>query len=184
MLQKIFNKILSKKIKIAHGMKKAIIINPKHIHIGKNVHFGIFNKLACYETYKKKIFSPSIKFHNGVYIGNFCSFLSAGNLEIGENTLIASYVCITTENHGIKQGPSFNYIDQELTNSDVIVGKNCWIGEKVTILPGVVIGDNSIIGANSVVTKSIPSNCIAVGNPAKVIKKRNFKTCLWERVYD
>lgn len=57
------------------------------------------------------------------------------------------------------------------SKGDVSIGKNVWIGEKATILPGVTIGEGSIIGANSVVTKNIPPYSIACGIPAKVIKK-------------
>ena len=55
-------------------------------------------------------------------------------------------------------------------HSPVIIGENCWIGRNVSIMKGVTIGDNSIIAANAVVTKSVPANCIAAGNPAKVVK--------------
>ena len=54
-----------------------------------------------------------------------------------------------------------------------MIGDNCWIGADVTILPGVTIGDNSVIGAGSVVTKDIPSNVVAVGNPCKVLREIN-----------
>ena len=55
-------------------------------------------------------------------------------------------------------------------HAPVIIGENCWIGRNVSIMKGVTIGDNCVIAANSVVTKSIPANCIAAGNPAKVVK--------------
>jgi lipopolysaccharide O-acetyltransferase len=69
-----------------------------------------------------------------------------------------------------------------LNSLPVIISKNVWIGESVSILPGVRIGKASIIGANSVVTKDIPDYSIAAGNPAKVIKKYNFATRCWERI--
>ena len=74
------------------------------------------------------------------------------------------------------------YMDQTLSSQPVIIEDGCWIGEKVCIMPGVTIGRKSIIGAGSIVTKSIPGYCIAVGNPAKVIKKYNFKSHNWESV--
>ena len=57
--------------------------------------------------------------------------------------------------------------------ASVKIGKNCWIGNSVTILPGVELGDNVTVGANSVVTKSFPSNCVIGGCPAKIIKQFN-----------
>lgn len=56
------------------------------------------------------------------------------------------------------------------SHAPVVIGENCWIGRNVSIMKGVTIGDNCVIAANSVVTKSIPANCIAAGNPAKVVK--------------
>lgn len=64
----------------------------------------------------------------------------------------------------------------------MLIKKNVWIGEFVSILPGVTIGEGSIIGSMSVVNKDIPAHCIAVGSPAKVIKKFNLETNLWEKV--
>lgn len=75
-----------------------------------------------------------------------------------------------------------SYGSQELIKMNVEIGEYCWIGEKVMILPGVTIGDWCIIGAGSVVNKSIPSYSIAAGNPAKVIKRYNFETHIWEKV--
>ena len=72
--------------------------------------------------------------------------------------------------------------DRPLSYKPVVIGNNVWIGELCSVLPGVTIGENSIIGANSVVTKSIPANSIAAGNPAKVIKQFNFETKRWEKV--
>ena len=79
---------------------------------------------------------------------------------IGHNTIIA------TINHEINPD-----IRRDLIPKKVIIGNNVWIGSGSIILPGTSIGDNAIIGAGSVVNKDIPENTIAVGNPAKVIKK-------------
>jgi galactoside O-acetyltransferase len=56
-------------------------------------------------------------------------------------------------------------------NMPIHIGKNCWLGAGVIVLPGITIGDNTVVGAGSVVTKDLPANVVAVGNPAKVIKK-------------
>ena len=69
-----------------------------------------------------------------------------------------------------------------LTTKAIRIGNNCWIGDHVSILPGVTVGDYTIIAAGSVVTKSIPGYCIAGGNPARIIKKWNHSLSEWERM--
>ena len=116
------------------------------------------------------------------YIGYYFSVLNASIVIIGDDVLIASHVLISSENHGIDPEVDVPYMSQPLVSKPVIIGDGCWIGEKVCILPGVSIGKKCVIGAGSVVTKSIPAYSIAVGNTAKVIKKFNFETHNWEKV--
>jgi acetyltransferase-like isoleucine patch superfamily enzyme len=108
----------------------------------------------------------SIKTSFAVSGGCYFTIFDSTTLEIGENTLWAHNVCIQTGNHDV--------IDRTKHKlASVKIGKNCWIGNSVTILPGVELGDNVTVGANSVVTKSFPSNCVIGGCPAKIIKQFN-----------
>lgn len=116
------------------------------------------------------------------YIGSHFTILNASKVIIGDNVLIASYVMISSENHTADPESPLWYKDLPLQTSPTKIGDGCWLGEKVVVLPGVSIGKKCVIGAGSVVTKSIPDYCIAVGNPAKVIKKYNFYNHKWERV--
>lgn len=125
---------------------------------------------------------PSIQIGNHCYIGYYFSILNASSVTLGNDVLIASHVLISSENHGIDPETDTPYMNQSLRSTPVSIGDGCWIGEKACILPGVKIGKKCIIGANSVVTKSIPDYSIAVGNPAKVIKKYNFMNHQWESV--
>jgi serine acetyltransferase len=103
------------------------------------------------------------------------SFLLSGNcyiqanngIIIGDGTIFASFVKIISANHKLGD------LSQHDMQSSIEIGTNCWIGTGSVILPGVTIGDNSIIGANSVVTKSFDSNLVVAGNPAKVIRNIN-----------
>lgn len=96
----------------------------------------------------------------GCYFQNF-----KGKIYIGKGTYIGPNVGIITANHDI-----YN-LDKHEEGKDVIIGKNCWIGMNSIILPGVVLGDKTIVGAGSVVTKSFPEgNVVLAGNPARVIK--------------
>lgn len=102
------------------------------------------------------------------------------NVTIGAYTAIAENVNISdNNNHPVspsfrkymrQQGADDSRLWKHSAHAPVVLGENCWIGRNVSILKGVSIGDNSVIAANSVVTKSIPANCIAAGNPAKVVK--------------
>lgn len=91
-----------------------------------------------------------------------------GGVTIGRDVLIASHCCITSLTHD----SSAALFRQKTIAKPVIIEDNVWLGYNVTVLPGVTIGKGSIIGAGAVVTKDIPPNSIAVGNPAKVIKQR------------
>lgn len=89
-----------------------------------------------------------------------------GHIFIGKGTWIAQNVGIITENHN-----PYN-LNEHLPSKDVRLGKSCWIGMNAILLPGVTLGDSTIVGAGSVVTKSYPEGkCVIAGNPARVIKK-------------
>ena len=126
-------------------------------------------------------------FGNDVQINDFVHIAAAEHVEIGNNVLIAGKVFISDICHG-------NYSDSEkisdpyehpkdrpLSAKSVVIHDDVWIGEHVSILPDVEIGKGCIIGANSVVTKSIPEYCMAVGNPAKIIKEYDEISKTWKR---
>lgn len=109
------------------------------------------------------IFDPD-DLNNMNGFGNYYQTID-GRISIGKGTYIAQNVGIITTNHNV-----YN-LDEHLSGRDVVIGKSCWIGLNSIILPGVVLGDNTIVGAGSVVTKSFEEgNCIIVGNPARKIK--------------
>ncbi len=101
---------------------------------------------------------------------------------IGNNVLIGSSVTIMDCNHGTDPDIQGGYLKQQMITGKVVIEDGVWCGDHVIILPGVTIGQHSIIGAGSIVTKSIPEYCIAVGNPAKVIKRWNAEYKRWEKL--
>lgn len=108
----------------------------------------------------------NIKIGKNVFINSCCRFQDQGGIEIGDGSLIGHNTTIATLNHDFNPAKR-----QNLTPNAVKIGKNVWIGSDCTILPGVEIGDGAIVGAGSVVTKSVSENTIVAGNPAKVIRK-------------
>lgn len=113
-------------------------------------------------------FGKNIIIEDNVYINFGCIILDCAEVKIGANTLLGPNIGIYPVNHSIDaeermQGGCYG--------KPVCIGKNVWLGGDVKILAGVTIGENSIIGTGSIVTKDIPSNVIAVGNPCKVIRQ-------------
>ena len=111
-------------------------------------------------------FGRNIRVGKRVFINFGCTFMDRGGITIGDDTFIAPDVKLITENHGIEPDRR-----RFLTSRPIVIGKNVWIGAGVVILAGVTIGDNSVIGAGSVVTKDIEADTVAVGNPARPIRK-------------
>ena len=103
-----------------------------------------------------------------VFINDNCSINCIDKIEIGEYTKIGPGVSINDNDHNFRKTG-----DGRMLTGEVIIGKNVWIGDKATILPGVTIGDGVIVGANSVVTKDIPHYKIAIGCPAKIINPKS-----------
>ncbi len=117
-------------------------------------------------------FGKNIKIEDDVYINFGCVILDCAEVTIGSHTLIGPNVGLYAVNHSID---ALERINGGCCGKPIHIGKNVWLGGDVKILPGVSIGDNTIIGTGSIVTKDIPSNVIAAGNPCKVIREITAK---------
>lgn len=109
-------------------------------------------------------------FGSDVYANFNLTLVDDTDIYVGDHTMFGPNCVIATAGHPILPElriKSYQY------NVPVHIGSNCWLGAGVIVLPGVTIGDNSVIGAGSVVTKDIPSNVVAVGNPCKVLREIN-----------
>jgi len=112
----------------------------------------------------------NIHIEKNVFINSGCKFQDQGGVYIGENSLIGHNVVLATLNHDMDP-----YHRADLHPKPIHIGKRVWIGSGSMILPGITIGDNSVVGAGSVVTKDVPPNVIVAGNPAKFIKNIDLK---------
>ncbi len=151
------------------------------ISIGENTYFGDFIYLTAWNSYTCEIdgreaiqeLSPELAIGNNCNFGAFNHITCINKVFIGDNCLTGKWVTITDNSHGdtdfvsLQRPPIKRPV---VSKGPVIIGKNVWIGDKATILPGVIIGDGAVIAANAVVTKDVPSYSVAAGNPAKIIK--------------
>jgi acetyltransferase-like isoleucine patch superfamily enzyme len=110
----------------------------------------------------------SLKIGVSGFIGKGSIIVARDAIYIGHNSMIAEYVTIRDQDHKIEVSGPFGL--NGFVTAPIRIGNNVWIGAKATVLKGVTIGDNVVIGANSVVTHDIPSNSVAVGAPARVIR--------------
>ncbi|MEZ6035076.1 MAG: acyltransferase [Planctomycetaceae bacterium] len=119
--------------------------------------------------------SGTLVIQNEVFLNHNVRIICRERITIGDNCLFGPFVSVIDHDHHV------DFVDgalqRHLVNSSrVCIGKNVWIGEKSTVLRGVTIGDNCVIGANSVVASSIPANTIAVGAPARVVRCLKFNS--------
>lgn len=153
------------------------------IQLGEKIIFGDGTKLVAISSFVSSIanqeFKPIIKIGRNVQVTASLQVYAMKEIVIEDDVLFASNVFISDGFHGYDRIDR-PYKDQAIGNLEAIhIGEGSWIGQNVVIMPGVVIGKFSIIGANSVVTKSIPAYSIAAGAPARIIKQWDFSKNEW-----
>ena len=161
---------------VIYGLPRVNIVSGARIIIGNNVALcstSDGNPLGV----NHRIILSAIRSESEIVIGNDTgisgtTIAAAKSVKIGNNCLIGANVTITDYDfHSVEpEGRRYNTNAEDIGCSSVIIEDNVWLGMNVIVLKGVKIGQNSIVAAGSVVTKSIPSNCIAGGNPAKILK--------------
>ena len=114
----------------------------------------------------------SLEIGDRTIFGHHCTLGVVDSVVIGPDCLVAEMVAIRDHDHRFDGPLDVPVREQGTVSAPVKVGRNVWLGGKVTVLKGVTIGDNAVIGANAVVTKDIPANAVAVGIPARVVRYR------------
>ena len=155
----------------------------KYIQVSKGFTTGVGCRIEAYPKTDKKV----LFFGENFQMNDYVHITAMQSVKIGNNVLLASKIYISDCSHGTYSGnendshPDSIPHDRPLSSKPVVIEDNVWLGEFVSVLPGVTIGKGSIVGANSVVSKNLPPYVIAVGTPAKPIKKFNFETNKWEK---
>lgn len=146
----------------------------RHVFIGKKVR--IFPHLRM-ETQD----GGTIHIKDDVVISQNVHITSAGKLEIGKSSLILANVFITNIDHDYTEIGK-HVVKQKIMVKDTQIGDYCFIGMGAAIMAGTRLGNQCIVGANSVVRGTFPDYCVIVGSPAKIVKKYNEETQIWEKI--
>ena len=161
---------------------------PFHCADASDIHVGAFcnikagSWIMCVRRYASATYSPHIVIGDGTSIGHRAHIIACLDMCLGQHVTIADGVYISDNLHGFDD-ISMPIRAQPLTTpGKVTIGDEVWLGEHVCVLPNVTIGRHSAIGSNSVVTKDIPEYSVAVGAPARVVKKYIPGKQTWERV--
>lgn len=146
----------------------------KSITIGNHTCIQSHAVIGCWAKYGDQTLFPSIKIGDYCCIGEYNHITACNEIVIGNGLLTGRFVYIGDNAHG---GLSYEEANVRpimrnlVSKGRIVIGNNVWIGDKVTILSGVKLGNNVIVGANSVVTQSFPDNCMIAGVPAKILKE-------------
>lgn len=145
------------------------------IHIGSRNIFSSHCILGCWEKYgDSQRFEPEITIGDDCNFGEYCQITAINKITIGNGLLTGRFVYIGDNSHGglswdeAEIPPSQRHL---ISKGEIKIGNNVWIGDKASIMGGVTIGDNVIIGAGSIITHDIPSNSLVAGVPAKILKQ-------------
>lgn len=140
------------------------------ITFGKNVSLGKYTTIEC--TGSLQCLGLGLNVGNNVGLGSHGFLGCAGGINIGDDTILGNYVSMHSENHNFNES-NIAIRKQGVSHKGIVIGKDCWIGSKVTILDGAEIGDGCIIAAGAVVTSGKYEDYgVYAGVPAKLIKKR------------
>lgn len=154
------------------------INHPENISIAKNVRIGNQSWIAANPLTGSQ--NCELLFKEGATIGDFNHIYATKSVIFEENVLTANFVYISDNLHSFDDitVPILKQPIKQLNN--VVIGEGSWLGEHVCVI-GASIGKHCVIGANSVVTHDIPDYCVAVGSPARIIKRYNPQSNMWEK---
>ena len=158
------------------------------MRIGRNFSAGDSLWLEAVVEYAGDRLSPVLTIGDDVSLSDNVHITCIRSVTIGSGTLIGSRVIVTDNSHGVyrgegQSGPDIGPAQRKLHSpAAVVIGRNVWIGDGVAVLPGATIGDGAIIGANSVVTGEVPAGVIAVGAPARIVRRWNEASGVWEPI--
>jgi acetyltransferase-like isoleucine patch superfamily enzyme len=143
----------------------------------KKFEVGAYTVIEDFSVINNGVGDVIIGHHTGIGLSN----IIIGPVTLGDYVMLAQHIVFSGLNHGYEDVTIPPRIQKVITKP-IVIEDNVWIGANSVITAGVTIGKHAVIGAGSVVTKNIPPYTVAVGNPARIIKKYNFETASWDKV--
>lgn len=173
-----------------HVSRGALLEGGEHISIGDGFVAGQLLWIAAVHRYRDQTFKPEIEIGDGVTCSQSVHIAAIHRVTIGDGVLFGSRVHVTDHSHGRYHGEEQDSPDTRpghrilAPGRAVLIERNVWLGDGVVVLPGVTIGEGSVVGANSVVSRSLPPRVIAVGAPAVPIKRYEATSGRWIPILD
>ena len=166
------------------------LLGLRHMRVGRNFSAGDGLWLEAVVSFAGQRIEPVLQISDDVKLSDYVHIACANKITIGEGMLAGSRVIISDHSHGVyrgaeQTGPGIRPSERSLHSPQgVSIGRNVWLGDGVAVLAGAIIGDGAIIGANAVVTGYIPAETIAVGSPARPVRRWDAGCGEWVRIQD
>jgi acetyltransferase-like isoleucine patch superfamily enzyme len=154
----------------------------RYIEIGCRVYVRSYSTLLAISRHETDSYRPSIVIGDDVYIGRFVYLGAIDSINIGSGSVLSEHVYITDLSHGFDPNAGAIMNQRLVSKGPVKIGAHCFLGYRVAVMPGVVLGDHCVVGTNSVVTRSFPSYSMIGGVPARLLRRYSFESKDWRLI--
>ncbi|QNI37173.1 acyltransferase [Edaphobacter albus] len=160
------------------------IAGRKYVRIGNRTSIRGDLHIEAITKYAGITYKPTIEIGDNVYIGGHAYLTAVDRISIGDGCVLSEYVYITDEIHGFDPQGGLIMEQALASKGPVTIGRNCFLGFRVAVMPGVTLGEHCVVGANSTVTRSFPAYSMLGGSPARILKRYSQIHGNWERPSD
>lgn len=159
-----------------------MIDHPENMTFGQNTSVREYSWISTIPSYAGVLHAPQLDIGNDVYIGRYVCITCIDRVTIGDECVLSEHVYVADSAHGNEPDGDLMMLQPLVSRGPVDIGRRCFIGYGARVLSGTTLGDNCVVGANAVVTKSFEPYSMIAGVPAKLIKRYNRQTKQWDNV--